>query len=99
MKKGCATFETFSTDGLSEFLVASRSLWDKYKRKWNAPWRQNSSASVSEGWWQEGQEQQRVGWSSVEKRVMEAVEDYLENCANVKVDIEVLESLTEARKP
>ena len=48
--KGCATFETFSSDGLSEFLVASRSRWDKYKRKWNAPWRQNSSASASEGW-------------------------------------------------
>ena len=28
-------------------------------------------------------------------RVMEAVEDYLENCANVKVDIEVLECLME----
>ena len=29
------------------------------------------------------------------KRVMEAVEDNLENCAHVKVDIEVLESLLE----
>ena len=29
----------------------------------------------------------------MEKRVMEAVEDNLENCAHVKVDIEVLESL------
>ena len=35
-EKGCATFETFSTDGQSQFLVASRSRWDKYKRKWNA---------------------------------------------------------------
>ena len=34
---------------------------------------------------------ERVGWSSVGKRVMEAAEDYLENCANMKVDIEVLE--------
>ena len=30
---------------------------------------------------------------------MEAVEDYVENCANVKVDIEVLESSMEAKKP
>ena len=52
-EEGCATFETFSTDGVSEFLVASRSRWDKYKRKWNAPWRQNSSASATDGWWQE----------------------------------------------
>ena len=34
-------FETFSTDGPSEFLVVSRSRWDKYQNKWNAPWRQN----------------------------------------------------------
>ena len=66
---GCEMFETFSTDGLSEFLVASRSRWDKYKRKWNAPRRHNSSASASEGWWQEGQERQRVGWSSMEKEL------------------------------
>ena len=51
-EKGCVTVETFSTDGLSEFLVASRSRWDKYKRKWNAPGRENSSASASEGWWE-----------------------------------------------
>ena len=29
------------------------------------------------------------------KRVMEAAEDYLENCANMKVDIEVLDRLVE----
>ena len=29
---------------------------------------------------------------------MDAVEDYLENCAQVKVDIEVVESFAEARK-
>ena len=93
--KGCATSETFSSDGLSDFLVASRSRWDKYKRKWTAPWRQNSSASASEGWWQGGQDGQRVGWSSAEKRVTEAVKDYLEYCAHVKVDLDVLESLVE----
>ena len=46
----------------------SRSRWDKHQRKWNAPWRQNSSASSSDGQWQEGLEEQRVGWSSVERR-------------------------------
>ena len=28
-RKGCAIFQTFSTDGPSEFLVVSRSRWDK----------------------------------------------------------------------
>ena len=67
-ERGCDFFETFSTDGLSELLVANRSRWDKYKRKSSAPWRQNSSASASEGGWQEGQERPRVGWSSIEKK-------------------------------
>ena len=38
--KGCAIFETFSTDGPSEFLVVVRSRWDKQQRRLNAPWRQ-----------------------------------------------------------
>ena len=67
-EKGSEIFETFSTDGLSEIQVASRSRWNKYTRKWNAPCRQNSSASASEGWWQVGQERQRVGWGSMEKK-------------------------------
>ena len=29
----CEIFETFSTDGLSEYLVASRSRWDKVQKK------------------------------------------------------------------
>ena len=33
---GRKIFETFSSDGLSNFLVAEWSRWDKYKR---APWR------------------------------------------------------------
>ena len=45
--------------------------------------------------WREGLIQQRVGWSSVDKRVKEAAEDYLENCANIKVDTEALERLME----
>ena len=43
--------------------------------------------------WHEGLEQQRVGWSSVERRVLEAAEDYLQNCASMKVDVEGLERL------
>ena len=43
----------------------------------------------------EGLEQQRVGWSSVDKRVMEGATDYLENCANMEVDTEALERLME----
>ena len=93
--KGCATFETFSSDGLSEFLVASRSRWDKYKRKWNAPWRQNSSASASEGWVarRPGTAESRMEFDG--KRFLEAVEDNLEHCAHVKGDLDVLESLME----
>ena len=53
-KKGCAIFETFSTDGPSKFVVVSRSRWDKHKRRLNAPWRHISSASASDGQWQEG---------------------------------------------
>ena len=33
-----------------------------------------------------------------EKRVMDAVEDYLENCAEVKVDIDVVQSLLKPEK-
>ena len=39
------------------------------------------------------QEQLIVGWSPMEKRVMDAAEDYLESCAQVIVDVEVVESL------
>ena len=45
-KEGAKIFETFSSDDLS-FLVAEWSRWDKYKR---ASWRQDSSASASDGW-------------------------------------------------
>ena len=63
-EKGRNVFETYGSKDMS-FLVAEWSRWDKYKR---APWRQDSSASASEGWWQEGQERQRVGSSSMEKK-------------------------------
>ena len=81
-ERGRKIFETFSSDGLSDFVVPEWSRWDKYKR---APRRQDSSASACEGW--------IVGWSPIEKRVIDAVEDYLEHCAQVKVDIEEVERL------
>ena len=34
-----------------------------------------------------------VGWCLIEQRVMDAVEDHLDSCAQVIVDIEVVESL------
>ena len=45
-EKSSAIFETFNTDGPSEFLVVSR--WVKHQRRRNAPWQQNSSSSSSE---------------------------------------------------
>ena len=70
-KKGCAIFETFSTDGPSEFLVVSRTRWDEHQRRLNAQreelrsvqptWQQNSSSSTSGRQWQAGLEEQRVG--------------------------------------
>ena len=88
-RRGRKIFETFSSNDMS-FLLAEWSRWDKYKR---APWRQDSSASASDGWRREDQEQLIVGWSPIEKRVMDAVEDYLESCAQIIVDIEVVERL------
>ena len=77
-ERGRKIFETFSSNDMS-FLVADRSRWDKYKR---APWRQDSSASARDEWWQaslgQSQEQMVVGWSQDEKRVTDAVGDYLE---------------------
>ena len=79
-ENGARHFETFSTDGLSEFLVASRSRWDKYQRKWNAPWRQKSSTFTNKGWQRRpGTAESRMEFGG--KRVVEAVEDYLEIAA------------------
>ena len=94
-RKRCATFETFSSHGPSDFLVISRLRWDKHQKRLNAPWRQNSSASSSERQWQAGLEEQRVAWSSSERKVVAAMQDYLERCAGIRVDIEVLERLME----
>ena len=35
--------------------------------------------------WREDQEQPIVGWSPTEKRVLDAVEGYLEDCANSEI--------------
>ena len=43
----------------------------------------------------EGLEQQRVAWSSSERQAVGAVEDYLEKCADTKVDIEASGRLME----
>ena len=45
------------------------------------------------------EEQPVVGSSPMERRVMNAVEDFLENCAQVIVDIEVVESLLRPENP
>ena len=39
--------------------------------------------------------EEQVGWNSLERKVMEAAEDYLVKCVNTKVDIEALERLME----
>ena len=36
---GCAVFETFSSEGPSEFLVVCGTRWDKHQKRLNAPWR------------------------------------------------------------
>ena len=53
-EKGCAIFETFSTDGPSDFLVVSRG-------ERTVATKIRLLLQVN-GWWQEGLEEQRVGW-------------------------------------
>ena len=50
-------------------------------------WRESSSSSSIERQWQAEVEEQRCEWSPSERKVMGAVENYLENCADIKVDI------------
>ena len=47
-ERGRTIFEIFGANDMN-FLVAEWSRWDKYNR---APWRQGSSASARDGWWQ-----------------------------------------------
>ena len=60
-ERGCAIFKIFSSDGPSEFLVVSRTRWDQ-------PWRQNLSSSSSGRQWQAGLEEQRVTWSTSQRK-------------------------------
>ena len=46
-KKGCAIFETFSSDGPSEFLVVSSTRWDEHQKRLDAPRRQHSFSSTN----------------------------------------------------
>ena len=39
-----------------------------------------------------------VGWSLEEKRVIDAVEDYLDNCAEVMVTIDLVVKFAKARE-
>ena len=94
-KKICAIYESFRTDGPSELLVVSRSRWDKHQRRQNAPWRPTSSPSSCERQWQEDLEEQRVGWSSLERKVMGQWKITWRNFVITKVDIESLESFME----
>ena len=61
-------------------------------------WRQSSSSSSIERRWQVGMEEQRGVWSSSERKVIGSVENYLENCADIKVDIEALARPIEPEK-
>ena len=72
--------------GPSELLVASCWRWDKHQRRLNAPWRQKSSASACEGCGKRAWNSRALDGARWKKRVME-------NCANMNVDIEVLERL------
>ena len=55
----------------------------------------NSSSSSNGRQRQAGLKEQRVSWSSSERKVISAVEDYLERCADMKLDIEALERFIE----
>ena len=91
--RGRNIFETFGSNDMS-FLVAEWSRWDKYKR---APRRQESSASARDGWWQASFG--TVSGAKMKKRVTDAVEDYLEKCAQVIVKIELGAKRAKVRKP
>ena len=86
-EKGCAIFEAFSTGGPSDFGGQSFAMGQAPKEA--------ESTSV-ERQWQEGLEEQRVGWSSLERKVMECSGRLLGKMRpHKKVDIELLERLME----
>ena len=86
-ERGRQIFETFSSNDMS-FLLAEWSRWDKYKR---APRRQDSAASVRDGWWQaslgQPEEKTTVFGAKMKKS------DYLARCTQVIVKKFLVESL------
>ena len=80
-----------SFEGERAHFEVENQTWRKREK---APW-QNSSSSSNERQWQVGLEEQRVAWSSSERQVMRAVENYLESSADRRVDVGVLERLIE----
>ena len=77
-ERGREIFETFSSDGLS-FLVAEWSRWQK-KKECTTETKFVGLCKTRKSWVEFDRK----------KRVMEAVEDYLKNCAHAKVDIDVV---------
>ena len=53
-------------------------------------WQQNSSSSTSGRKRQAGLEEQRGVWSLSERKVIAAMEDYLERCTDIRVEIDML---------
>ena len=56
---------------------------------------QNSFSSMSEKQWQADLDEQHDSWSYSERRVIAAMENYLEKCINIKVETAALELLME----
>ena len=88
-------------------MVVSRARSDEHLRKMSVQkaelrrtpitLQQNSFSSVSERQWQADLDEQRDGWSLLEKRVIAAMEDYLEKCINIQVEIAGLGALDGAK--
>ena len=107
-KKSVARYlRSSAPKGPCEFMVVSRTRWDKHQRRLNAQreklrsvqpaWQQNSSSSTSGRQVAKGSlEEHRVAWSSSERfRSWLQSKDYLERCADLKVDLDALERLME----
>ena len=70
---GRVIFETFSSEGPSQFLVVSRARWDEHQWKMSGQkeelrrtpitLQENSFSSMSERLWQAELDEQRDGWS------------------------------------
>ena len=81
-------FDTFSSDDLSLLVAQWSSTKEHHGDKIRRICKRWMVASMGQT-----EEQTIVGWSQDEKRVIDAVEDFLERCGQVIVDIEVVESL------